>query len=181
MRNAIILFASKGYDAVGVQEICEKSGVTKPTLYHYFESKNGLLRTVLATRSQPFIEELRKECIYKRDLTNSLHRIASCFFKFSSKNKDFYRLLLALFFTPPDNEANIACREIREKIFELIKDLFEKSIEEHGNMRGKHIMYAASFVGQIDTYIGLSLNTYLDLRDPLVYALVKSFMHGILS
>ena len=42
MQKSITLFADRGYEAVGVQEICEESGVTKPTLYHYFGSKRGL-------------------------------------------------------------------------------------------------------------------------------------------
>ena len=42
---ALRLFAARGYDAVGVQEIVELAGLTKPTLYHYFGSKRGLLET----------------------------------------------------------------------------------------------------------------------------------------
>ena len=33
---AIKLFASKGYDAVSVQEITIAANITKPTLYYYF-------------------------------------------------------------------------------------------------------------------------------------------------
>ena len=32
LETALELFYARGYDAVGVQEIAEKSGVTKPTL-----------------------------------------------------------------------------------------------------------------------------------------------------
>ena len=39
MKCALDLFYAKGYDAVGVQEIVDKAGVTKPTLYYYFGSK----------------------------------------------------------------------------------------------------------------------------------------------
>ena len=39
-------FYEKGYDAIGVQEIADAAGVTKPTLYHYFGSKYGLLQAV---------------------------------------------------------------------------------------------------------------------------------------
>ena len=49
LRCALDLFYAKGYDAVGVQEIAEKAGVTKPTLYYYFGSKYGLLETLLNT------------------------------------------------------------------------------------------------------------------------------------
>ena len=34
LKTAKSLFYARGYDGVGVQEIAEKSGVTKPTLYY---------------------------------------------------------------------------------------------------------------------------------------------------
>ena len=38
---ALTLFAGRGYDAVGVAEICETDAITKPTLYHYFGEGRG--------------------------------------------------------------------------------------------------------------------------------------------
>ncbi|QNS08184.1 TetR/AcrR family transcriptional regulator [Streptomyces xanthii] len=40
---ALDLFAAKGFDATGVQEIVSKAGVTKGALYHYFASKDEIL------------------------------------------------------------------------------------------------------------------------------------------
>lgn len=45
---ALELFHARGYDAVGVQEIAETAGVTKPTLYYYFGNKRGLLEALLS-------------------------------------------------------------------------------------------------------------------------------------
>jgi AcrR family transcriptional regulator len=36
MQCALELFANKGYDGTGIQEITQISEVTKPTLYYYF-------------------------------------------------------------------------------------------------------------------------------------------------
>ena len=47
LQKALQLFYEKGYDAIGVQEIADAAGVTKPTLYHYFGSKYGLLEAVV--------------------------------------------------------------------------------------------------------------------------------------
>lgn len=44
LKSALDLFYAKGYDAVGVQEIVDKAGISKPTLYYYFGSKLGLCR-----------------------------------------------------------------------------------------------------------------------------------------
>ena len=45
--RALDLFSARGYDAVGVQEVADAAGLKKPTLYHYFGSKSGLLKTLL--------------------------------------------------------------------------------------------------------------------------------------
>lgn len=41
------LFSQKGYSACLVAEIVERAGVTKPVLYYYFGSKEGLFRAIL--------------------------------------------------------------------------------------------------------------------------------------
>jgi AcrR family transcriptional regulator len=41
--TALDLFKSKGYDQVTIQDICASSGITKPTFYHYVESKESLI------------------------------------------------------------------------------------------------------------------------------------------
>jgi AcrR family transcriptional regulator len=48
------LFQSKGYRGVSVDEICRQSGVTKPTLYYYFQDKEDLFVQVLQNRLEGF-------------------------------------------------------------------------------------------------------------------------------
>ncbi len=44
LRVALTHFAAKGYDGVQVREVAEEAGVSKPTLYYHFGSKEGLFR-----------------------------------------------------------------------------------------------------------------------------------------
>ena len=60
MEKALELFCARGYDAVGVQEIAEQSGITKPTLYYYFGSKQGLMETILEENSHILEEDAGK-------------------------------------------------------------------------------------------------------------------------
>jgi len=39
---ALVLFTQRSYAAASVREICAAAGVTKPVLYYYFKSKEGL-------------------------------------------------------------------------------------------------------------------------------------------
>ena len=48
LKQSLILFNTYGYENVGIQKIIDAVGVKKPTLYHYFGSKNGLLKYLLA-------------------------------------------------------------------------------------------------------------------------------------
>jgi AcrR family transcriptional regulator len=43
LEAALELFAEKGYDATGVQEIVARAGVTKGALYHHFAAKEDIL------------------------------------------------------------------------------------------------------------------------------------------
>ena len=60
LNSALNLFWARGYDATGVQEIVDQAGITKPTLYYYFGSKQGLLQEILITNSRQLEEELRE-------------------------------------------------------------------------------------------------------------------------
>src|SRR5258705_13685167 len=59
-RVAARLFASQGYDATSVRTIVEAAGVTKPTLYYHFGSKEGLAQALLTHPMTEFVSTLRK-------------------------------------------------------------------------------------------------------------------------
>src|SRR5262245_54215681 len=59
-RVAAQLFATQGYDATAVREIVEAAGVTKPTLYYHYGSKEGLAQALLTEPIARLNENLRK-------------------------------------------------------------------------------------------------------------------------
>jgi AcrR family transcriptional regulator len=181
LENALKLFSARGYDAVGVQEIAEAAGITKPTLYHYFGSKEGVLDALLATNMAKLYDYVEEAVNYYGNLPLTLNRIAACYFQFAGENHLFYRMLLSMWFAPSDSTAFKAVAEVNEKQQRLLEDLFIRAAQEHGNMRGRHRAYAATFLGMIHTYIGLALNRYTDFSDELTHQAVHQFMHGIFS
>jgi TetR/AcrR family transcriptional regulator len=179
--HALDLFAAKGYEAVGVQEIVEAAGITKPTLYHYFGSKFGLLNTVFSEHFATLYDSVEKAAAYQGDLPLTLYRTAAAYFHYANENKPFYRMLLAAWFAPPDSEPFIAMSSLIGRQQQHLERLFIQAANDHGNMRGRHRAYAATFLGMINTYIGLALNGYIQLDDELTFKAVHQFMHGIFS
>jgi AcrR family transcriptional regulator len=47
LQESMRLFADSGYDATGVAEICEKSGVSKGAFYHHFPTKQAVFLAIL--------------------------------------------------------------------------------------------------------------------------------------
>jgi AcrR family transcriptional regulator len=52
LETATELFAEKGYAGTSVREIVGKAGVSKPVLYYYFKSKEGLFYAILDWASE---------------------------------------------------------------------------------------------------------------------------------
>ena len=100
---------------------------------------------------------------------------------FAKENAEFYRMLLAMIFSHPENEANKAISKINENVYTLIENLFKSASKDHGNMIGRYKEYALTFLGMINTYIGIALNNDTELNDKIIYKAVHQFMHGIFS
>jgi AcrR family transcriptional regulator len=181
LAHATRLFALRGYDAVSVQEIVEAAGITKPTLYHYFGSKRGVLDALVDERGGKLLECIGKAAVYQGDLPLTLNRLTAAYFTFTQEQPSFYRLLLSLWLAPPSSEGHQAVLPLLGEQKKILETLFMQASKNHGNMKGRHQAYAATFLGMINTYAGLSLNGYIDLDDTLLYRAVHQFQHGIYS
>lgn len=181
LTNALQLLAWRGYDAVGVQEIVEAAGVTKPTLYHYFGSKRGLLEALLEQDFVPLLQAVQQAADYHGDLPLTLEKVTTAFFEFAKIHPTFYRMQLALWYTPPQSESFQAVAPWNERLFQTIEQMFILAAEQHGNLRGRQRAYTATLLGMINTYASMALNGYCELERPLVYQAVHQFMHGIFS
>lgn len=136
LETALDLFYTRGYDAVGVQEIAERSGVTKPTLYYYFKSKYGLLEQLLTSRSEAFAAELREACAYRGDLKNTLCAAARTAAAFVAREPKFSALFVALYHSAKGNDAYKAVRPLVFRLQRQIEEIFIDASADLGNMHG---------------------------------------------
>jgi AcrR family transcriptional regulator len=181
LEQALRLFSERGYDAVGVQEICEASGITKPTLYHYFGNKHGLLEAILDQFFAELNTRLSAAADYHGDMPLTLQTIAETYFSYAREYPAFYRLQLALWFAPQESEGFKAVSIKNRFQYETIEKIFLNAVPQHGNMRGRHQAYALTFLGTLNTYIGLGLIGLATLDEALARQAVRQFQYGIYS
>ncbi len=178
---AVDAFASRGYNAVGVQEICASAGITKPTLYYHYGSKSGLLEAVAQTRYAPFVADVGAALAYRGDVAASLNAALGVFLAYAEKEPAFSRLRLALAFSPPESEEHRTFRPHTERLYALARNFFSAASGDHGNMAGRETAYSASFIGTADAYAALILAGSADVGRDLQSRVVHHFMHGIFS
>ena len=76
LEAATHLFALKGYDATGVDEIAKRANVSKPLIYYYFKSKKNILEELIKRYVKSYFPEkeeyiqnitsINKEELYQR-------------------------------------------------------------------------------------------------------------------
>jgi AcrR family transcriptional regulator len=181
LQVALDLFTVRGYDAVGVQEIAEAAGVTKPTLYHYYDSKEGLLRALVERYSSPLLQAVEAASQYRGDLPLTLEKLARAYFDFASTYPIYYRLQVSLLFAPKDSEANKVVSTINQQQYGLVEHMFQAAANDHGNMRGRQRQYAETWIGMINTYIILWLNGNVRLDNATIHSLLQQYQYGIYS
>lgn len=179
------LFYRKGYDAVGVQEIADAAGITKPTLYYYFKSKYGLLCALLENWCSKLNGSVKVAAESEGDISEILYRVAMTYFEAAAADREFYFFMLTLFYSARDNEAYRAIKPYMTEQFEIVKGIFVRASHVLGNMHGRQEQFAIGFSGVMNHYILVYYekeeggNNLLDKR--ICYSLVHQFMHGIFS
>ena len=186
--KALELFSAKGYEGVAVSELTEAAGITKPTLYYYFGSKEGLFEAicqlfytqlnVILTENTEYTPNNES---YSEDVYLILTKLTNAYFSFARENEPFYRIALSNLFMPSSSAVFKVVEKHHFTQFDIIDKMFRNMAKIHGNLKGKSKTFTWSFIGTINSYISLSYSgiSGLELNDNTVKELVHQFMHGI--
>ncbi|MFC4586290.1 TetR/AcrR family transcriptional regulator [Sphaerisporangium corydalis] len=122
LAEATRLFAEKGFESTSVQEIVAAAGVTKGAMYHYFGSKDDLLREIYARVLRMQIERLVRFADAPGPIPDRVHAAAVDVIVTTVDNLDdskiFFRSMHQL---APENQK--AVRAERRRYHERFRDL----------------------------------------------------------
>lgn len=179
--EALRLFARRGVDAVGVQEIVDAAEVTKPTLYHHYGNKEGLVSALVERGFGVLNRALDGLGPYDRDLPWYLERQANLWIEVVRLQPDWFRLQLSLTFLPGENRAAAPVRPGTLALQRRMEALFEEAGQQHGNMRGRHRLLAAGWLGTLNHWTGIVLGGWAETDEAFVRAGTRQFLYGIFS
>ena len=124
---AIQVFARRGYSAASVDEIAEQAGVSKPLVYLYLESKEGLFLACLHREEQRLVAAFRAAATGGGTSELRLWAGLQAFFGFVADHRDSWAVLHR---QAPDLGAGIAAEidRARHAILEEVRALVTEGI-----------------------------------------------------
>jgi AcrR family transcriptional regulator len=124
-------FAAKGFHRASVDAIAEGVGVTKPMVYAYFGSKEGLYRACMVRARERLFDTLRENVDVAAPPDDQLWHGVLAFFTFVQEQHDSWAVLLGEV-TAGTGPFAAEGAEIRRELARLVGDLLRRAAEEEG-------------------------------------------------
>ena len=134
LREAARLFAERGFSQADVAELAARAGVSKGSLYTYFENKEALYlhvcRDGLARSRRAVYGGLRPEWELGRKLEHILHRGVA----FAQSHPEYVALYINLSAAGMDQFADRLSREVEKFTADLLKSMLRQA-RDQGQLR----------------------------------------------
>jgi len=133
LEAARVLFSKKGYSDTTLQEIAERVGITKGTIYLYFQNKEDLIASVIEEEVQKLLDDLTKiknaDMPVDRMLTEMILKILERL----GRKREIYRLLNPDVVRMTPSLRKVFKKRLRpffERGIEVIQETLDEGIEE---------------------------------------------------
>src|SRR6266571_6304027 len=125
---ALELFTTKGYAAASVREIVEMAGVTKPVLYYYFGSKEGIYLELMGSAFAEF-GAILDDCRDRQgSVTARLLELCDRIFLLFVQELNVARLMYAIYYGPSQGAPFFDFEAYHLKLHDLVRDTVEEGI-----------------------------------------------------
>lgn len=127
LNAALDLFYEKGFHLATVDEIAERAGVGKGTLYRYFANKGALFNEIIASRLGELEREAQAVLDGQDDVLTMISKYIQVYFTFFDHNKRLYRLILQERLDLADQVQELYVKKVMRRIPVLKRKIREAS------------------------------------------------------
>lgn len=130
LSGATELFASKGYSATTVREIVERAGVTKPVLYYYFRSKEGIYLDLMREPFGRFAAIVEETLHTGGSARERLFRLCLLAYDIFAENIDAARVMYSIYYGPPQGAPFIDFDAYHRRFQEAVLQVLREGIRD---------------------------------------------------
>ncbi|MGK5556245.1 TetR/AcrR family transcriptional regulator [Actinomadura kijaniata] len=174
---AIELIAERGFATTTVDQIAERAGVAKGTVYYNFGSKAALFSALLEYGIERFAQTLR-EAAEGREPMAALEAVVGAELRFIGEHESFARLLIAEAWRSR-GDWRYAAQLIRERAIGVIGDVLRAAVADGRLRPDLDVDMAASAVFGMVLTVALDWRTLQPDRDAgEVHATLMDLLRG---
>lgn len=182
IKEALQLFSISGYENTGIKAIVDAAEVTKPTMYHHFGSKDGLLESIYSLYFNQLLDNLSSTLPYKQDTIYSIEQVIITYIEFAKKEPVFFWLSDHLRKCPKGSPTKTIVKPFYDLEYKFLYDLLVTISKQHDNLKGQEAFLTLSLQSLILGYIEIHLENDHDSMSPSdSHKIAKQFLYGIYS
>lgn len=181
LTTALDLFATKGYDATAVREICEAAGITKPTLYHFFGSKDGVFQALVRTGFQQYRAIVDAAMSSPGSFKERVKVLARSVFESASTKPLFWRFIHTVIWAPPGTALpqTESCTQFYDGVVAVLAAAEEEAIARGEIARGSTKARMLILMGAIgEAATGYVIAGKPELTPELADEIVETIVNG---
>ena len=152
------LFADKGFEAVSVEEIAARAGVSKPVVYEHFGGKEGLY-AVLVDREMNDLLHSISDALTAGSARMLLEQAGMALFDYIDANPDGFRILVR---DSPVSQSSGSFASLIVDIAAQVEHLLAREFDSHDISTKYAGVYSQALVGMV----ALTGQWWLDVRKP---------------
>jgi TetR/AcrR family transcriptional regulator len=177
--SALALFSEKGYEGTSIREIIQGAGVTRPVLYYYFENKEDLFTRLVEENFEVLLTAMEEITKSGGDCRDRLRAIMQKTFALTEDHLDVVRLILQVFFAPPQCGPDLSKEDLAPKRFRIVQELMQEGLDNNELSGGDARSLALIYLGVMDMHImAKSDRPETKLTPELGASLADFFLHG---
>jgi TetR/AcrR family transcriptional regulator len=181
LSTALDLFAVKGYDATAVREICEAACITKPTLYHFYGSKEGVLQALVTTGFGRFRHIVDSAMAGPGSFRDRLKLLARAVFESAQRQPHFWRFMFGIVWAPPGtaSEPTPSCTEFHSGVVGVLAKAADEAVKAGELAPGPLEVRMLVLMGSItEAATGYVISGKPELTPQLADALIDAMLDG---
>lgn len=179
LESALTLFSEKGYEGTSIREIIEGAGVTRPVLYYYFENKEDLFTRLVEEKFSEMVSKIEQAKYDHETCADRLKAIMRYAFQLTEENLEAVRLILQVFFSPPQQGPSLDRVALARKRFRHMEDIMQDGLDNKELSGGDAQSLGLVFQGIMDMHVMAKTNRpETRLTDELADGLVDLFLAG---
>lgn len=176
---ATALFAKQGYMRTSISELADACQLSRGALYHYFESKEAILFTILDVHVRRMIADVERAKAQHERPVDQFRAVIRAIVALNAHSSDEQRLILNdLSFLEPNDQQTI--KDLERRLVDTISELLARLDQEGKIVKRTKKVYSMILFGILNFS-----HTWYDPKggvDPQEFAdrIVDLYLHGFL-